>query len=101
MARFGHRRQMTGRGDAQPAPSAYLRSMTTISDHVTPSVGAGRWGRLFAAVYNPVLSAGEVAGMPSRRRDLPAARQGFRRVLPGAVADTRRVQFPTRKDLLA
>jgi hypothetical protein len=78
-----------------------VASMTTTTDHVTPPVGAGAWGRLFAAIYNPVLWAGELAGMRSHRRDLLAARQGFRRVLPGAVTDTRRVHFPTRKDLPA
>jgi ubiquinone/menaquinone biosynthesis C-methylase UbiE len=50
--------------------------MTTITDHVTHPVGAGRWGRLFAASYNPVLWAGELAGMRSRRRDLLALARG-------------------------
>jgi ubiquinone/menaquinone biosynthesis C-methylase UbiE len=50
--------------------------MTTISDHLTPPVGAGPWARLFAAVYDPVLSTGELAGMRSRRRDLLARALG-------------------------
>jgi SAM-dependent methyltransferase len=50
--------------------------MTTTTDHVTPPVGAGAWGRLFAAIYNPVLWAGERAGMRSRRRDLLALARG-------------------------
>jgi SAM-dependent methyltransferase len=53
-----------------------VASMTTITDHVTRPVGAGPWGRLFAAVYNPVLWAGELAGMRSRRRDLLALARG-------------------------
>ena len=53
-----------------------VASMTMISDHVTPPVGVGPWGRLFAAVYNPVLWAGELAGMRSRRRDLLALARG-------------------------
>ena len=32
--------------------------------------GSGPWGRLFAAIYNPVLWAGELAGLRARRRDL-------------------------------
>ena len=50
--------------------------MTTITDHVTHPVDGGPWGRLFAAIYNPVLWAGEVAGMRSRRRHLLAHARG-------------------------
>jgi SAM-dependent methyltransferase len=50
--------------------------MTTITDHATHPVGDGRWGRLFAAIYNPALWAGELAGMRSRRRDLLALARG-------------------------
>jgi ubiquinone/menaquinone biosynthesis C-methylase UbiE len=50
--------------------------MTTITDHVSAPVGAGPCGRLFAAIYNPVLWAGERAGMRSRRRDLLALARG-------------------------
>jgi len=50
--------------------------MTTITDDVTAPVGAGPWGRLFAAVYDPVLWAGELAGMRSRRRTLLALARG-------------------------
>jgi ubiquinone/menaquinone biosynthesis C-methylase UbiE len=53
-----------------------VASVTTITDHVAPPVGGGPWGRLFAAVYNPVLWAGELAGMRSRRRDLLALARG-------------------------
>src|SRR5919112_4225672 len=53
-----------------------VASMTTTTDHVTPPVGAGAWGRLFAAIYNPVLWAGELAGMRARRRDLLALARG-------------------------
>jgi SAM-dependent methyltransferase len=55
---------------------ATVASMTTTTDHVTPPVGAGAWGRLFAAIYNPVLWAGELAGMRSHRRDLLALARG-------------------------
>src|SRR5436190_17405256 len=50
--------------------------MTTITDHVTHPVAGGRWGRLFAAIYNPALWPGELAGMRSRRRDLLALARG-------------------------
>jgi ubiquinone/menaquinone biosynthesis C-methylase UbiE len=50
--------------------------MTTITNDVAPAVGDGAWGRLFAAIYNPVLWAGELAGMRSRRRDLLALARG-------------------------
>jgi SAM-dependent methyltransferase len=53
-----------------------VASMTTTTDHVTPPIGAGASGRLFAAIYNPVLWAGELAGMRSRRRDLLALARG-------------------------
>jgi SAM-dependent methyltransferase len=54
-----------------------VATMTTMTDHVTTApVGAGAWGRLFAAVYNSVLWAGELAGMRSRRRDLLALARG-------------------------
>jgi hypothetical protein len=53
-----------------------VASMTTTTDHLTSPVGAGPWGRLFAAIYNPVLWAGELAGMPSRRRQLLALARG-------------------------
>jgi SAM-dependent methyltransferase len=53
-----------------------VASMTTITDNITPPVGAGPWGRLFAAIYNPVLWAGEMAGMRSLRRDLLALARG-------------------------
>ena len=50
--------------------------MPPITDHVSRPVGVGPWGRLFAAIYNPVLWAGELAGMRSRRRDLLALARG-------------------------
>jgi ubiquinone/menaquinone biosynthesis C-methylase UbiE len=50
--------------------------MTTVTDHVTHPLGGGRWGRLFAAVYNHVLWTGELAGMRSRRRDLLVLARG-------------------------
>ena len=55
---------------------AIVAIMTTTTDHVTPPIGAGAWGRLFAAIYNPVLWAGELVGMRSRRRDLLALARG-------------------------
>src|SRR6476661_4713773 len=53
-----------------------VASMTMTTDHVTRPAGAGMWGRLFAAIYNPTLWAGELAGMRSRRRDLLALARG-------------------------
>ena len=50
--------------------------MTTITDHIAPPVGAGPWGRLFATIYDPVLWAGELAGMRSRRGGLLALARG-------------------------
>jgi ubiquinone/menaquinone biosynthesis C-methylase UbiE len=50
--------------------------MTTITDQGAAAVGAGPWGRLFAAIYDPVLWAGELGGMRSRRRDLLALARG-------------------------
>jgi ubiquinone/menaquinone biosynthesis C-methylase UbiE len=52
------------------------RPIVTTMDHIIPPVGAGSWGRLFAAIYNRVLWAGELAGMRSRRRDLLALARG-------------------------
>jgi ubiquinone/menaquinone biosynthesis C-methylase UbiE len=43
---------------------------------MTPPVGAGPWGRLFAAIYDPVLWVGELTGMRARRRDLLALARG-------------------------
>jgi SAM-dependent methyltransferase len=53
-----------------------VASMTTTMDPIAPPAGAGPWGRLFAAIYDPVLWAGELAGMRSRRRDLLALARG-------------------------
>src|SRR3954467_13948572 len=50
--------------------------MTTIPQHLTPSVGPDLWGRAFAALYDPLLWAGERAGMRSRRRELLAQARG-------------------------
>jgi SAM-dependent methyltransferase len=50
--------------------------MTTTMDAVAPPVAAGRWGRVFAAIYDPVLWTGELAGMRSRRRGLLALARG-------------------------
>jgi SAM-dependent methyltransferase len=50
--------------------------MTTITDQTTAPVDAGAWGRLSAALYNPVLWAGEVAGMSAHRRDLLTLARG-------------------------
>ena len=50
--------------------------MTTITDQTTAPVDAGAWGRLSAALYNPVLWAGEVAGMSAHRRDLVTLARG-------------------------
>jgi SAM-dependent methyltransferase len=50
--------------------------MSTITHDVTPPVGAGPWARVFAAIYNPTLWAGELAGMRARRRDLLAQARG-------------------------
>ena len=58
------------------APGPTVASMTTITTDVTPPVDGGLWGRLFAAIYNPVLVAGEMAGMRSRRQDLLALARG-------------------------
>src|SRR3954463_13145186 len=53
-----------------------VAGMTTTTIHATPPVRSGGWGRVFAAVYNPSLWAGELAGMRSRRRDLLALARG-------------------------
>ena len=50
--------------------------MTTIADQLAPPIGAGPWGRLFATLYDPLLWAGERAGMRARRRDLLALARG-------------------------
>jgi len=53
-----------------------VTSMTTIADDVTAPGAPGPWARTFAAVYDPVLWAGERAGMRARRRDLLALARG-------------------------
>src|SRR3954452_2769260 len=50
--------------------------MTTITEQIAAPAGSGLWGRAFAAMYNPVLWAGEVGGMRSQRRDLLAMARG-------------------------
>ena len=53
-----------------------VAGMTTIADDVTAPGAPGRWARIFAAVYDSVLWAGERAGMRARRRDLLALARG-------------------------
>jgi ubiquinone/menaquinone biosynthesis C-methylase UbiE len=59
----------------RPRPPT-VPAMTTIADDPTAPVGAGPWARVFAAVYDPVLWAGERAGMRARRRELLALARG-------------------------
>ena len=59
-----------------PRSAPIVARMTTITDDVAASIGAGLWARLFAAIYNPVLWLGELTGMRSRRRDLLALARG-------------------------
>jgi SAM-dependent methyltransferase len=50
--------------------------MTTITDQITAPAGAGWWERLSAALYGPVLWAGEAAGMSAHRRELLTLARG-------------------------
>ena len=50
--------------------------MSTFTEQITAPTGAGPWARTFAAIYDPVLWAGEVGGMRSHRRDLLAMARG-------------------------
>jgi SAM-dependent methyltransferase len=52
------------------------RRMTTITDQITAPAGGGRWERVSAALYNPVVWAGEVAGMSAHRRELLTLARG-------------------------
>lgn len=53
-----------------------VASMTTIAENATAPHGPGPWARVFAATYDPVLWAGERAGMRARRRELLALARG-------------------------
>jgi SAM-dependent methyltransferase len=50
--------------------------MSTITEQIGPPAEAGLWARASAAIYNPVLWAGELRGMRSQRRDLLAMARG-------------------------
>jgi SAM-dependent methyltransferase len=43
---------------------------------ISPHLTSGRWARLFAALYDPVLALGELTGLRRRRRELLAAAHG-------------------------
>jgi len=47
----------------------------TPDTHLTPS-GSGLWSRIFAAIYEPTLWIGELAGMRRRRQELLCAATG-------------------------
>jgi len=53
-----------------------VSAMSTIAEQIIAPAGSGLWGRAFAAVYDPVLWAGEVSGMRKHRRDLLAMARG-------------------------
>ena len=50
--------------------------MNTFTEPLAAGPGAGPWGRVFAALYDPLLWAGERRGMRARRRDLVALAAG-------------------------
>ncbi|MDA0160809.1 class I SAM-dependent methyltransferase [Solirubrobacter ginsenosidimutans] len=43
---------------------------------ISPDLTSGRWARLFAALYDPVLALGELTGLRRQRRALLAAAHG-------------------------
>src|SRR6185312_4095723 len=55
----------------RPMPDTNL----TPDTHLTPS-GSGLWSRIFAAIYEPTLWIGELAGMRRRRQELLCAATG-------------------------
>jgi SAM-dependent methyltransferase len=50
--------------------------MSTVTEQIAAPPGSRLWGRAFAALYDPVLWAGEVRGLRKRRRDLLAMARG-------------------------
>jgi SAM-dependent methyltransferase len=76
-----------------------VAGMTMIADDATAPLGAGPWARVFAAVYDPVLWAGERAGMRARRRDLLALARG-RTLELGAGTGLNLPHFPSAVDEL-
>jgi SAM-dependent methyltransferase len=73
--------------------------MTTIAEDLLTPHRTGTWGRLFAAVYEPSLRAGERAGMRARRHDLLALARG-RTVELGAGTGLNLAHYPDAVDEL-
>src|SRR5436190_7693546 len=50
--------------------------MSTVTAQIAAPTGSGMWGRAFAAMYDPVLWAGEVGGLREHRRHLLGMARG-------------------------